>query len=144
MPPTDAFGGHCQIYNCWEANHNEHQPASVNIYFALKQVYQFTDTVSNQIGQHSRKKCCLLVLLKDTAKILLTKHCCFSFSPLSFSWPSTFQRLCEWCTMGLQVTSSCSHPLKKKIELLLNKLTFTTLLNWNLTFKLRLAILNNI
>ena len=47
MPPTDAFGGHCQIYNCREANHNEHQPASVNIYFALKQVYQFTDTVSN-------------------------------------------------------------------------------------------------
>ena len=35
-------------------------------------------------------------------------------------------------------------PWKKKIELLLNKLTFTTLLNWNLTFKRRLAILNNI
>lgn len=34
--------------------------------------------------------------------------------PLSFSCPSTFQRLCPWWTTGLQVTSSCSQPLWKE------------------------------
>lgn len=36
--------------------------------------------------------------------------------PRSFSCPSTFQRLWPWCTMGLQVTSSCSHPLYEITE----------------------------